>query len=528
VSGFVDEARVKVAGGDGGHGLIAFRREKYVPRGGPCGGDGGKGGDVLLVVDPHLHTLLDFRYRHTFRGKRGAHGGGNSRTGRSGEDTEIRVPPGTEIHDADTGTLIADLTRAGERFVIARGGRGGRGNQRFATATNQSPQTAEDGHPGEERVVVLTLKLLADVGLVGFPNAGKSTLLAALSAARPKIADYPFTTLEPHLGIVSAGEYASFVLADIPGLIEGASEGKGLGHQFLRHVERTRVLLFLVECLDPEPDRTVETLRRELGGHSRSLLDKPYRIALTKTDLLSPEEDPPGISRVSPGAFMISSHSQSEREGASAVMARLPLPTGDMFPMDLSTSPPDKILEAIRRGDLRDKKVLIEALGRQRSERAVEVLGEILEGESWYLRDLAVKSMVAIGEPSVPRLLYLLGSGLWYTRAAAARALGKMGHAQSLPYLVHLLADPNQTVQGACLASVADLVRGGEAQETARLFWNQGARRAEGLSRLLLAVHPEAGRAVAELLADPASFLEKRPAEREEEPEAEEVGRLNA
>jgi GTP-binding protein len=310
LSVFVDEARVRVVGGSGGHGLIAFRREKYRPRGGPCGGDGGKGGDVVLVVDPHLHTLLDFRYRHEFRAARGAHGGGNSRTGRSGEDAEVRVPPGTEIREAATGDLIADLTQPGERLVVARGGRGGRGNERFATPTNQSPQNAEDGQPGEERDLLLTLKLLADVGLVGFPNAGKSTLLAALSAARPKIADYPFTTLEPHLGLVAVGDYGSFVMADIPGLIEGASGGKGLGHQFLRHIERTRVLLFLVESLDPEPERSLETLRRELGAHAPALLEKPYRVALTKADLLPPETEPPGRSRLDPKPFMISAHTQ--------------------------------------------------------------------------------------------------------------------------------------------------------------------------------------------------------------------------
>jgi len=306
----VDEATFRVSGGSGGHGLIAFRREKYVPRGGPCGGDGGRGGDVVLVVDPNLHTLLDLRYKKEVRAPRGQHGGGSGRTGRSGEDVVIRVPPGTEVHDPDTGDLLGDLTGPEDRFLAARGGRGGRGNQRFATPTLQAPQFAEDGHLGQTRTLRLTLKLLADVGLVGFPNAGKSTLLAALSAARPKIADYPFTTLEPHLGIVSAGEYASFVMADIPGLIEGASRGKGLGHKFLRHLERTGVLLFLVECTDPEPDRTLEVLREELAGHSSELAGKPARVALTKMDLLPPGEAPPGLSRLAESPFLISAHSQ--------------------------------------------------------------------------------------------------------------------------------------------------------------------------------------------------------------------------
>ncbi len=307
---FVDEARIRVAGGNGGHGLIAFRREKYVPRGGPCGGDGGKGGDIVLEVDRNLHTLLDFRYRREYRGERGAHGGGSGRTGRSGSDTVIRVPPGTEVRDAMSGELLADLLEHEERYIAARGGRGGRGNQHFATPTLQAPSTAEDGREGETRELVLTLKLLADVGLVGHPNAGKSTLLAALSAARPKVADYPFTTLEPHLGIVRVGEYASLVLADIPGLIEGAAEGKGLGHKFLRHVERTRVLLFLIEAPDPEPGATLAGLRRELAAYAPELAEKRWRVALTKADLLAPGEVPPGLSRLEPKPFIISSHAR--------------------------------------------------------------------------------------------------------------------------------------------------------------------------------------------------------------------------
>jgi GTP-binding protein len=214
------------------------------------------------------------------------------------------------VREAETGAVLGDLVEPGEELMVARGGRGGRGNQRFARATQQAPQTAEDGHPGETREIVLTLKLLADVGLVGLPNAGKSTLLAAVSAARPKIADYPFTTLEPHLGLVSAGEYASFVVADIPGLIEGAGQGKGLGHRFLRHLERTRVLVFLVECLDPEPDRTVELLRAEMANYSPVLTEKPFRVALTKLDLIPPEKEPPGLSRFREKPFMISSHSR--------------------------------------------------------------------------------------------------------------------------------------------------------------------------------------------------------------------------
>jgi len=317
---FVDEVVIKVTAGSGGHGLIAFRREKFVPRGGPNGGDGGKGGDVVLEVDPNLHTLLDFRYRAQWKAERGQHGGGSGRTGRSGKDVIVRVPTGTQVQDPATGETLADLVTPGQQWVVARGGRGGRGNQHFATPTHQSPQEAEDGQPGQSREVRLTLKLIADVGLVGFPNAGKSTLLASVTAARPKIADYPFTTLVPHLGIVKVGEYASFVMADIPGLIEGAGEGKGLGHQFLRHIERTRVLLFLIDCLDPEPDRTLEILRGELRSYAADLLEKPYVVALTKTDLLPPDESPPGISRLPMKPFMISAPAN---QGVSEVLAEL-------------------------------------------------------------------------------------------------------------------------------------------------------------------------------------------------------------
>jgi GTPase len=320
LSAFVDEVVIKVTAGSGGHGLIAFRREKFVPRGGPNGGDGGKGGDIVLEVDPHLHTLLDFRYRAQWKADRGAHGGGSGRTGRSGEDVIVRVPSGTEVLDVATGESLADLVAPGDRVVVARGGRGGRGNQHFATSTRQSPQFAEDGQPGQSRELRLTLKLIADVGLVGFPNAGKSTLLASVSAARPKIADYPFTTLTPHLGIVKVGDYGSFVMADIPGLIEGAGEGKGLGHQFLRHIERTRVLVFLIDCLDPEPDRTLDTLRGELRCYATALVEKPFLVALSKIDLLAPEENPPGISRLSSKPFMISAPAG---RGVSELVAEL-------------------------------------------------------------------------------------------------------------------------------------------------------------------------------------------------------------
>jgi GTP-binding protein len=275
---------------------------------------------VVLVGDRNLHTLLDFQHRPQYRAERGQHGQGTNRTGKSGAHLEVRVPLGTEVHDAADGTFVADVTAHDQRVVVAKGGRGGRGNQHFATPQQRSPRRAEDGGEGEHRRLRLTLKLLADAGLVGLPNAGKSTFLSAVSRARPKVADYPFTTLEPALGIVSAGEYASFVLADIPGLIEGASEGKGLGHQFLRHVERTRVLLFLVDGTDPEPDVTLATLQGELEAHSPALAGKPALVALTKADLIPPGEDPPGRDRLEGEVHIVSSHTG---QGVAPLIAEL-------------------------------------------------------------------------------------------------------------------------------------------------------------------------------------------------------------
>ncbi|MGH9611619.1 MAG: GTPase ObgE, partial [Bryobacteraceae bacterium] len=243
---FIDEVRISVKAGDGGNGCLAFRREKFVPRGGPSGGDGGRGGDVIMVASEHHNTLLHFRFNPEHKAERGRHGEGSNRTGRDGVSVELPVPVGTVVYDYNTGELIHDFMQPGERFLIAKGGRGGRGNQHFATSTHQAPTEHEPGKPGEEKILRLELKLLADAGLVGFPNAGKSTLISRISAARPKIADYPFTTLEPNLGVASVGD-RSFVVADIPGLIEGAHEGHGLGIQFLRHVERTRVLAHLVD-----------------------------------------------------------------------------------------------------------------------------------------------------------------------------------------------------------------------------------------------------------------------------------------
>jgi GTP-binding protein len=286
---FVDEVRIYVKAGDGGNGAVAWRREKFIPRGGPAGGDGGNGGDVVLVVDPQLSTLLDFRYIREHKARHGEHGQGSDMNGRNGPELTLRVPPGTVVKDAGTGEVIVDLGTPGERYVIAKGGKGGLGNMNFATSTNQAPRFAEDGTPGEEKELVLELKLLADVGIVGYPNAGKSTLISRISRARPKIADYPFTTLVPNLGVVPWRGERSFVVADIPGLIEGAHEGAGLGHQFLRHVERCRVLVHLVEGANPDPERSpradFEAINRELALYSPELAKKPQILAVTKVDV---------------------------------------------------------------------------------------------------------------------------------------------------------------------------------------------------------------------------------------------------
>ncbi len=276
-----------------------------MPRGGPDGGDGGRGGDVELVADPHLTTLLDYHYKQGYRAERGRHGQGKKRTGASGADMILRVPPGTVVKDADTGRILGELMKAGDCCVVARGGRGGRGNAAFASPTHQAPREHEPGGPGEERRIELELKLIADVGLVGQPNAGKSTLLAALSAARPKIADYPFTTLEPHLGVVGLSGERSFVLADIPGIIEGAHEGKGLGLRFLRHIERTRTLAFLIPVDAPDHRTEYELLRRELAEYSRELADKPHCIVFSKADLLSRDDGMPSIAAEDVSGFFL-------------------------------------------------------------------------------------------------------------------------------------------------------------------------------------------------------------------------------
>ena len=282
---FIDSAKIEVISGGGGNGCFCYDRDKFKPKGKPGGGNGGRGGNVYIVASKKVQTLQDVSYRSFYKAERGGHGGPNNLYGKSGEDVKIPVPLGTTIRDFNTDELIYDLTADGEEVLVAKGGRGGRGNKAMVSKFNPNPEYAEYGKDGETKTLKLTLKIMADVGLVGLPNAGKSTLLSAVSRATPEIADYPFTTLTPHLGIVKTGDYGSFVMADIPGIIEGAAQGKGLGIQFLQHVERTRVLAVLVDCSDENPKETVKKLRAELSSYSRELAAKPHVCVLTKSDI---------------------------------------------------------------------------------------------------------------------------------------------------------------------------------------------------------------------------------------------------
>ncbi len=282
---FIDYTQIEIAAGDGGSGAVSFRREKFMPKGGPDGGDGGRGGHVCFMVDTNLHTLQDVRYKRRYQAENGHSGRGSNKTGKNGKDITILVPAGTMVRLKGSKKVIVDLTEKGQNFIICQGGQGGKGNARFKTAINKAPRKAQPGTIGDSGNYEIELKILADVGLVGLPNAGKSTLLSVLSSAKPKIADYPFTTLEPQLGIVKYGEYGSFVMADIPGLIKGASDGKGLGHKFLKHIERNRIHLYLIDCQDSDPVKTFELLKTELKSFNEKLVEKPYLICRTKSDL---------------------------------------------------------------------------------------------------------------------------------------------------------------------------------------------------------------------------------------------------
>ena len=312
----IDRAMVRVVGGTGGSGASSFARFKYKPKGGPDGGDGGHGGSVYVKADPNLATLLDYRYRTVWQADRGEHGKGKTQTGASASDLYLPIPPGTVVRDAITGEPIGEVLQPGDTLRVARGGRGGRGNARFATSTHQAPREWEPGEEGEDRQIELVLKLIADVGLVGEPNAGKSTLLSVISAARPKIADYPFTTLEPNLGVVELSGHRSFVVADIPGIIEGAHQGRGLGFRFLQHVERTRVLAYMVPLDDENPQKTYNRLRDEVGKYSEELAAKEHIVLLTKSDLLG-SAPPPALN--APEAIGVLAISSATGQGIEAL-----------------------------------------------------------------------------------------------------------------------------------------------------------------------------------------------------------------
>lgn len=317
MSSFIDRVQIRVSGGDGGSGISSFRREKFIPLGGPDGGDGGRGGDVRVRGDSNLATLLDYTYRDKWAAERGDHGSGNNKTGRSGEDILLPVPPGTIIRDVDSGEILGEVLEDGDEILVAKGGRGGKGNAFFATPTHQAPREWQPGEDGVERTLELELKLIADVGLVGQPNAGKSTLLSVISAAHPKIADYPFTTLSPNLGVVPLSDHRSFVVADIPGIIEGAHEGKGLGLQFLRHIERTRILAFLIPVDSMDWQREYDGLRDEIGSYSAELASKPHCVVFSKMDLLGELEPPPLHA---PEAFGVYALSAAGRLGLDDVL----------------------------------------------------------------------------------------------------------------------------------------------------------------------------------------------------------------
>lgn len=315
---FIDRVVVNVKAGDGGSGITSFRREKFVPMGGPDGGDGGKGGDIVIVGDNNLSTLLDYTYRDSWTAPAGDHGSGSNKSGRSGDDVIMPVPIGTVIRDLETSELLGEVLENGDRIIVAKGGRGGKGNSYFATATHQSPREYQPGEDGQTRTLELELKLIADVGLVGQPNAGKSTLLSVISAAHPKIGDYPFTTLAPNLGVVQLSDDRTFVVADLPGIIEGAHEGRGLGLQFLRHIERTRVLAFLIPIDAIDWQTEYDGLRREVEAYSEELAQKPHCVVFTKMDLLGEMEAPPIEA---PDAFAVVTISAAARQGLDGLVA---------------------------------------------------------------------------------------------------------------------------------------------------------------------------------------------------------------
>lgn len=374
---FVDRVKIYVKGGDGGNGCISFRREKYVPRGGPDGGNGGRGGDVIMVVDSGLRTLLDYRYKRHYKAQRGKHGSGKAKDGASADPLVLRVPPGTVIRDAETGELIADLVNEGDQVVVARGGRGGRGNRSFRSAVRKTPRFAEKGEPGEERWLILELKLLADVGLIGMPNVGKSTLLSRISEAKPKIGDYPFTTINPNLGVVELPDGRQFVAADLPGLIEGASRGVGLGHEFLRHIERTRVLLHILDITQGDPLDAFTKINNELKEYDERLLDYPQIVVINKADIPDVKERAPEVAAsLKKEGFEVFIISAATGEGITPLLYR----TADL-------------LDALNERDGKEEKVVVHRVHRREKENRFEV---VREGKDFVVKGKAVERLLAM------------------------------------------------------------------------------------------------------------------------------------
>jgi GTP-binding protein len=410
---FIDEVTIHVKAGSGGDGVVSFRREKHVPRGGPDGGDGGRGGSVVMTADPNLTTLIDFRFRREYKAARGENGSGNQKHGGNGADIELRVPVGTLVTDAVTGERVADFVRPAQREVLAKGGMGGRGNARFATSTHQTPRFAEKGEPAEEQDLVLELKLLADVGLIGFPNVGKSTLIARVSAARPKIADYPFTTLVPNLGVARVDESHSFVIADIPGLIEGAHTGAGLGHQFLRHVERTRLLVHLLDVSglsgrDPWSD--FEIVNHELAAYSEPLASRPQLVALNKADM--PDAGPlvaELTTRLEARGYAVFSISALTGQGIPALMYAI---SERLKELPVEAPPPET--EVVRFTGPQDEAWEVEAVeadgaGDRTAGKSTEAASET---KTWAVRGKKIERLVAMtdmeNEAGVRRLQRIL------------------------------------------------------------------------------------------------------------------------
>jgi GTP-binding protein len=414
---FVDEVLIHVKAGNGGDGAVSFRREKHVPRGGPDGGDGGRGGSVVMTADSNLTTLIDFRYKRDYKAGRGENGGGKQKHGANGADIELRVPVGTLLTDPVSGETVADFVRTGQREVVARGGIGGRGNARFATSTHQTPRFSEKGEPAEERDLRMELKLLADVGLIGFPNVGKSTLIAKISAARPKIADYPFTTLVPNLGVVRMEDSQSFVVADIPGLIEGAHTGAGLGHQFLRHVERTRLLVHLLDVSGlsgRDPWEDFETVNRELTAYSERLAERPQIVALNKADM---PDAAPLIADLTPRleelGYPIYRVSALTGEGVRALLYAI---SERLKALPVEAPPPET--EVVRFTGPQDEAWEVEALdadaaqARSDTPRSREQPASAPETRTWVVRGKKIERLVAMtdmeNEAGVRRLQRIL------------------------------------------------------------------------------------------------------------------------